>query len=305
METRTQLFKLLEEKNFLSEEIQKMEGPGLFKKLRRLFRYRSKYLRYCYSKFKPCLIKTKTFWGDDFLSFLPEGFDFYLFGTISHQSELNLTKFFIKNLKDDSIFYDIGANYGYYSLLAKKIIRVGEIHSFEPVPKTFKYLSKNLFNARGIFLNQLAVFNKKIEIDFYDMETAGIPGSSTFNLTQRHREFSLKSANPQKIQVQTITLDDYCNNYSKPTFLKIDVEGAEGEVIEGGIETLKQGNPIIAMEVWNTNNESHLRAINILYELGYKSYKINNEGELEFIEKINPEKDISKEHTLDNFIFKK
>ena len=61
------------------------------------------------------------------------------------------------------------------------------------------------------------------------------------------------------------------------------------------------------MEVWRKpfNNKSHLKAIEILYRLGYKSYKINQDGELIFVEKLIPEKEISEEDNFDNFVFKK
>ena len=111
----------------------------------------------------------------------------------------------------------------------------------------------------------------------------------------------------KKIKVDLITLDKYCLNHKKPTFLKIDVEGSEPYIIEGGIHTLKLGNPVISMEVWNNElcNSPHLKAIEYLYRLGYKSYKIKNNGDLKYIEKINFDRDIDKQLKLDNFIFKR
>jgi len=306
METRrTNLLKLLESVEVLQKEFEKnYSGHGLLKKFKRLIRYRGKYLRYCFAKFRSHSIKinkTKTFWGADFLS---GDFAFYSHGLIGG-SEIKLTKFLIKNIDDNSVFYDIGANVGYYSLLVKEISDSIEVHSFEPVPKTFEYLKKNLSKTQNIFFNQLAFFNKESQIDFYNMTEAGDSGCSTFNASRAKSLVGFK-----KIKVQATTLDKYCANHSKPTFLKIDVEGAESQVIEGGIKTLKETSPIISMEVWRKplDNASHLKAIEILYNLGYKSYKIDNEGELEFIEKIDPERDVLKEDScdnFDNFIFRK
>jgi FkbM family methyltransferase len=308
METRTNLLKVLEEREFLAKEFREnYTGPGLLKKFKRLFRYRGEYLRYCFSRFKPHLVKIKTFWGEDILVFFPEHFIFSYIGfPPESEPEIKLTKFFIKNLKEDSAFYDVGANCGYYSLLAKEIIKTGEVHAFEPVPKTFKILKENLSKKQGVFFNQLAILNQEGQIDFYDI-TGIASGYSTSNpdvLKNRNLDFLSAS---KKIKVQTTTLDKYCINHSKPDFLKIDVEGAESQVIEGGVATLKQNNPIIAMEVWGNSfdNRSHLKAIDTLSNLGYKSYKINDEGELEFIEKIDPARDILKNDTFDNFIFKK
>lgn len=308
METKVKLLELLKPKEILGREFQKnYSGSGLLRKFKGLLKYRGKYLRYCSSKFKkPCLVKTKTFWGDDFLMFISKGSEVFYFGILSGRQEINLIKFLIKNLKDDSIFYDIGANFGYYTLLVRAINKDIEVHAFEPTPKIFEYLGKNLSKTKTIFKNQLALFNKDGQMDFYDATEASRSGVNTLDISMLlNRENKSFFSKLNKIKVQSITIDKYCINHLKPTFLKIDVEGAEGEVIEGGIKILKEGNPIIAIEIWRENNKSHLKAMEILYNLGYKSYKIDDKGELEFIEKIEPEKDISVKDIYDNFLFKK
>lgn len=308
METRANLLKLLEKVEILSKKYleyqQNYGGPGLLKKFKRLLRllkYREKYLKYCFSKFKFYQNKLIILGIENHLSILPKDFYPYYYSII-YNPEIRLSKYLIKNLRDNSIFYDIGANIGYYCFLAKEISDFTEIHAFEPAPKNMQVLRKNLLNKQNIFLNQLALFNKEDKIDFYDTIEIG-SGGSTFSSSR-----AKFLPNFKKIKVQTTTLDKYCANHSSwPDLIKIDVEGAEGQVIEGGIKILKEGSPIIAMEVWKNvlGNTSHLKAIEILYNLGYKSYKINKEGDLEFIEKIDPEKDILEKDEADNFIFKK
>ncbi|MBU3942559.1 FkbM family methyltransferase [Patescibacteria group bacterium] len=145
------------------------------------------------------------------------------------------------------------------------------------------------------------MFNKEGEIDFYDTTKTGYPGISSFDKSFIDNIFDSKL---KKIKVKATTLDKYCSFHSSPTFIKIDVEGAESHVLEGGIKTLKKTNPVIAMEVFN-NNKLHLKAIEILYNLGYKSYEIDKNGELVFMEKLCPEKEISEEDKFNNFIFKR
>lgn len=304
------LLKLLEKTEKKFKEYEKyskrsfLNHRGNFlNRIKKLLKYRERYLRYVISELikKPQLVKGKVFWGENFFGHLPEIRDIFLFGILGGQ-EIKLTHFLIKNLKCNSIFFDIGANYGFYSLLAKQLVTKGEVYSFEPTPSTFELLQKNLLNKDKVFLNQIALFSSERTVNFYE-NLAGKTGLNTFNV------FNIKSAAApssfKKIRVRTTTLDRYCLTHSKPTFLKIDVEGAEGEVIAGGIKVFRGENPIIAMEVFRMNNASHLKAIDILYKLGYKSYKINNEGELEFIEKIDPKRDILISHDFDNFIFKK
>lgn len=301
-EKRKKLLKLLEPKEKQLEEFcRKYRGSGLLKKIKRLLKYRQKYLKYCFSqRIFRFPLKVKTFWGEDFWPL--ETITLYLFGLLGDHQETRLNKFLIKNLPEKTIFYDIGANSGFYSLLVENIIENKEIHSFEPVPTTFKYLKKNFLFYSNVFLNQIAIFNKEDEIDFYDATKTGYPGISSFDNSFINNIFDFKL---KKIKVKTTTLDKYCSFHSLPTFIKIDVEGAESYVIEGGTKTLKKTNPVIAMEVFNNNNKPHLKAIEILYSLGYKSYKINENGELIFIKRLFPEKEISREDGFDNFIFKK
>ncbi|MDI6808598.1 MAG: FkbM family methyltransferase [Candidatus Eisenbacteria bacterium] len=225
-----------------------------------------------------------------------------MLGLLGSEEEIRLTKYLINNTDASEIFFDVGANCGYYSLLVRKLITDGEVHSFEPAPAVFEMLERNCL-AKGIVLNQLALFSSKGELDFF--EALRWSGWSTFDISTMS-----KVANPtsfRKSKVRTCTLDNYCQTHCKPTFLKIDVEGAEQHVIEGGLETLRTCNPVIAMEVWRSplNNTSHLKAMEILYELGYKSYSIDLDGCLEIRHKIDPEHDISEGLRTDNFIFKK
>jgi len=301
MDKKQTLLKLLEEPENKFKEYKKYSSGGFLNRLKKLMRYRWKYLKYAISEItrKPLLVKEKVFWGEGFFTHLPDGRYISLFGTLG-DSEIKLIRFFIKNLERNSVFFDIGASYGFYSMLAKQLITEGEIHAFEPTPNISDLLQKNLLNKDRIFLNQVALFNSEGVINFYE-NLVGKSGLNTFNV------FNIKSIVNQdlfkQIRVSTTTLDKYCLSHSRPTFIKIDVEGAEGQVIEGAIETLKNESPIIVMEVWRNplNNEGHLRAIEVLKKFGYKPYSITNNGELKSKEKIEPEKDIIA--LDDNFVF--
>jgi len=294
MDKRQILLHLLEKSE---NSFKKFSKGGFFNQMKKLMRYRGKYLKYAISELtkKPLLVKGKTFWGEDFFTHLPGDKYIFLFNILG-DSEIKLTKFFIKNLKSNSIFFDIGANYGFYSLLAKQLITDGQVHAFEPTPTTFKFLQKNLSNKDRIFLNQIAFFDSEGIINFYE-NLVGKSGLNTFNV------FNIKPILFKQTRVKTTTLDKYCLYHSKPTFIKIDVEGAEGNVVEGAIETLKKSNPIITMEVRKSflNNEEYLKPIKILKGLGYKLYSIVDNGELKEKEIIDSERDIL--GLVDNFVF--
>ncbi len=278
------------------ERFEQFSGPGIKRKIQRLIDLPNIYIPYIFWRISGKFLKDKKinlFWDKDFLV---NGKDLecifiIIFKTAGCIAELKLTKFFIKNLKKNDIFYDIGANYGFYSCLAAEFCK--EVHSFEPVPEIFNYLKKNTEEYPNIFLNNLAISDKNGIVDIYlDKKTSG---SSTINKNVLDKNgFTLGN----KEKIQTITLDEYVKNHSYPTVIKMDIEGSEKMAIEGGENFLKNESPIIAMEVWSkeAKGEISMEAVEKLRNLGYKSYFINLDGSL---------KEIQGELTGDNYIFKK
>lgn len=136
-----------------------------------------------------------------------------------------------KLLRKESIVLDVGANIGWYTTLAARYISAGECHSFEPVPFIFNELDQNCeINkvGRNVFLNQVALGKGRREVEMY-----------TFDLLP-HGHASLSSAvgagESHSHKAKMISLNDYMrdNNINKIDLIKIDVEGAELDVLEGG-----------------------------------------------------------------------
>jgi predicted RNA methylase len=109
--------------------------------------------------------KIKTFWGRDLYVYLADAdadaSALYFFSTL-YGDEIKIIKFLIKNFKENDIFYDVGANYGFYTCLAREFIIDGEIHAFEPNPKIFKLLRENarLDIFKNTLLNEVALSDK-------------------------------------------------------------------------------------------------------------------------------------------------
>ena len=268
------------------ENFSRYKGSGFRARLQRLCKYNFSYIGYSLDLIgliKSDLLKNKYF-------------------LIRNNSEFNLMKYIINTLKEDDIFYDVGANIGLYTRLAELIIDNGEIHSFEPIPELYCYL-KRKFAKSNILINNYALGNKVGNCDFLKETDDKTYGGSTLI-----QDLSVKSQNNFKtIEIKTITLDSYIESHQKPTFLKLDVEGSESLVIEGGKEFLKHNSPIIAMEIWSGEDgeKYSYRAAVKLYELSYKSYKLNTEGELELFSKDDLINFIKNNNKIYNFIFKK
>jgi FkbM family methyltransferase len=239
--------------------------------------------------------KIKTFWGRDIYVYLADmdASALYFFNTL-YGPEIKIIKFLIKTFKDDDIFYDIGANYGFYTLLAQEFITKGEIHAFEPNPKIFKLLRENsrLDIYKNTFLNEIALSDKIGEAEFFEISRQS--GGSSLIKHQHVLKYKI-------IKVRTTTLDDYISNHKPPTIMKIDVEGGEYLVLKGGLELLKKYSPMIIMEF--LPDYLHREAVNILFNSGYRAFKIDNDGNLSIIN----EQDLLRDDVPHeaNYVFKK
>ncbi len=280
-----------------NEKFDKFWGPSFKNKLIRLFFYPN----YYFSRFiKGKLSQNKTvilFWGKKINLKTKEAT--FLNGLLLGLAEYKLTKFFIKNFKENDIFYDIGANYGFYSFLALEFCK--EVHLFEPIPFVFENLKDNLKDYQNVFLNNLALSDKKGKINLF-MPDVSVSSSIVEEVTQVH-SYQFK----QKIEVEADTLENYFKSHNLPSVIKMDVEGAESLVIEGGLEFFKNNSPIISLEVWSPKEGGgiSMKAVEKLRSIGYQSYLINKNGELEKADgdlSIIVEKE-GKGHG--NFIFKK
>jgi len=167
------------------------------------------------------------------------------------------------------VFIDVGAHIGKYSIL--KAERFEKILAIEPEPGNYFYLQQN------IKLNNLESKIKAINLAFYNKSGKKITltrgrynlGGHTIITPQKH-----KILYKDQIWVETIKMDDLIKKENispkEIDFIKVDVEGAEAMVFEGGRDTLREGNPKILFEVWSYNQESMKNCRRILEGLGYQ-----------------------------------
>ena len=175
-------------------------------------------------------------------------------------------------INENYICFDIGANIGETTMNFARLAPKGKVFSFEPVPFLFQRLKTNLElnNFPSVFLNNLAVSDKEEELFFekpVDNNSAGI---------SLNKE---KSNTSQVVHSTTIDLFVSANNIDKIDFMKIDVEGFEYFVINGGLNTLKKFKPVLFIEIDNKNlsknNSSEKELLSQLKnDLGYSLYRI-------------------------------
>ena len=132
-------------------------------------------------------------------------------------------------LRRGDSFLDVGANAGAFAVLAASL--GCQVTAFEPIPQTFARLRENAeLNSR---FGPILVLNQAVGA------TAGWLRMTTGLGTGNH--ILKPGENAPSVEVAVVPLDTAIPSLDKPTFIKIDVEGHEWEVIQGATELL--GSP--------------------------------------------------------------
>lgn len=257
--------------------VERSEGSPVLRKLRKLAAFGGPYLRWAAARagLRPGVVELTLFWGARMR--LPYSDDadfvtFYLAGAPGGP-EYKLARWFIRNLKEDDAFYDAGASYGFYTMLAREFIGPkGEIHAFEPLPEIHERLAAN---APGASVVDAALWDRSGTATLYRN-----PISDSGNTLEPDAAALASPAGAPGVEVRCVTLDEYAKGRRPPTVMKIDVEGGESRLIAGGRETLRKARPAIAMEVWPGKNGERfsLPACLALLDLGYAAHRLEEGG---------------------------
>jgi FkbM family methyltransferase len=166
------------------------------------------------------------------------------------------------HLRPGMTFFDIGANIGFFSLLAARLVgEGGQVISFEADPEVTGRLRENIArnNFSQVTVVEKAVWSRQDTVPFLRTD----PGVSP----DRGLGRVVKSASLSTIEVQGISLDEYTSVFPAPDFLKCDVEGAELEVFRGAQRLLSTRRPGILCEMHS--EENHRLLVDEFTSLGY------------------------------------
>lgn len=167
-------------------------------------------------------------------------------------------------LKQQGVFVDVGANIGRVSIAIAKALPQTKVIAIEPEPQTFAALTHNVFlnNLKNLKALECACTGKNTELTLY---TGGILGHA------QSRTSKEKGMRPVKVIGRR--LDDVLKEkkipFNKVVLVKIDVEGAEADVLKGMQKLLKQGSATIIFEAWTP--EKLKRAVDVLRPYGYRT----------------------------------
>ena len=178
---------------------------------------------------------------------------------------------FVNHLNASEVVLDVGANIGYYSLYV--LPRTAAVHAFEPDPRALDILQFNLAPHANAHIHRVALgkyIGKSVFILEPNCEVSHLAGPSN-------------QLGGQRCEVDVTTIDQFVSEkHLHITGIKIDVEGADLDVIEGAVKTLTSQAPLVLTET--TPDE---RLFEMIRPLGYKVFafiKPQNTSKFQFQE---------------------
>jgi FkbM family methyltransferase len=135
---------------------------------------------------------------------------------------------------------DVGANIGQFTIAAINIFDNLDVHAFEPIKACADQLRANVSGYDDVQINALAL-GARCEKSAFHINTYSL-ASSMLRISNKHLSEFSQATEKNTITIEVSTLDDHFSDKAllSPVLLKIDVQGAEKCVIEGGTKTLKQ-----------------------------------------------------------------
>jgi len=202
------------------------------------------------------------------------------------------TKFFYTACHDGMTFLDVGANIGYYTALAARIVGPnGNVIALEPDPESYQYLEQTIkANAVG-------------NVQAFQIAASDSPATLPLFISKDNRGDNRLYAPAEKrpqIEVKARPIDELLseNNINTVDFIKIDVQGYEPKVIAGLKKTIT-GSPniTILMEFWPKGiaeaGGDAKKFLDDLRKLGLTLFELKSEGDLR---KLTDDRDLISRH---------
>jgi FkbM family methyltransferase len=186
-----------------------------------------------------------------------------------YERNVTATLLHVVELLDRPVFYDVGANYGFYTM--KLAPQARWVYAFEPVAETFRILSENVAHngLRNVSAFKLGLFETESEVPINLYSSSG---TNSIVLT-------LPPSHPAKLVgrelIRVVRLEDLVEREGllSPDVIKLDVEGAELAALRGARRLIASSSPIILLESreepWVDQAYSRASLLRELHGLGY------------------------------------
>lgn len=183
--------------------------------------------------------------------------------------EMPLQECLVRELRHGSVFYDVGANAGFFSLLGSRYVgKNGHVYSFEPLPENIAEIQRQLSinHIDNCTIVDAAVSDHEGMIDF-------VQAKNTF---MGHVLHEGDRGGGNVVKIKSITLDEFSRRAMSPDFIKMDIEGGEISALLGARSLLSLINPPrILIEFHSDNLMKEGRVL--LENYGYKLHTLTGE----------------------------
>ena len=187
--------------------------------------------------------------------------------------EMNKRLAFEWEIEPSSVVYDIGANVGYFSLLASVLTgEKGKVYAFEPLPRNIEFLKKHI------------ALNKLSNIQVFEAAVSNQSGDAFFDFGASTAMGHLSDSGG--LRVRMASLDDLfsAGMLEPPDYIKLDVEGAEYDALRGAEEIIDKFQPVLFLDTHQ--RKAHQNTIQFLEQKHYHFEILDSKSSVETKELI-------------------
>ncbi|MEO6081336.1 MAG: FkbM family methyltransferase [Steroidobacteraceae bacterium] len=191
-----------------------------------------------------------------------------------------ITRFVSERLRPGDIFVDVGANIGYYTLMAAKIVgNHGRVHAIEASPTIFDRLRQNVAmnSLRNVQLIQAAAAGSPGQLAIYRAPQSNLGHSSTVPEVAAAGQHEFE-AYVRADTLSTLVGPDLWN----ARFVKIDVEGAENQILAALLDDLHRFQGTEWLVELTPRDSTAAGVFDAFRRAGYNCYRIPNVYDCEF-----------------------
>lgn len=171
--------------------------------------------------------------------------------------EFEKQELFSSQVPGGGVVYDVGANAGFYSLLASKLVGPsGHVIAFEPQPRNLRYLRAH------VRLNRLD------NVTVLDLAVGDRPGTAKFNSAIGSATGSIDERGDIEVRVSSLDALEASAVIPPPSLIKMDIEGGELAALNGAQRILAAYHPLLLLATHGT--KVHEACIELLQGIGYE-----------------------------------
>ncbi len=162
-------------------------------------------------------------------------------GYVAGTSHLLEQELLVKHLRPGAVFYDVGANAGFYAIIGARAVGTeGQVYAFEPMPRLVERIRENatLNSQTNVAVIEAAVSDRDGVVAFAAQGSLSMLSS-------------IRAAGKvaDTISVPSLRLDTFSLRNRPPDLILMDIEGDEVQALHGALQTISRSRPVLMIEI--------------------------------------------------------